>query len=286
MMKHWTILLGIATAIACGDSVSSDNLESSAPGKPSVAILGTGDMGDSFGPRLAELGYRVIYGTRSPGSERVQALVERTGNGASAMTSPQAADEADMILLAVAATAVEPVIRSLGDIDGKIIIDMTWPPSAFGDDGYEQISTLTSGGELIQEMLPNARVVKAFGTTGSHAVDNPDLAGGPISIPIASDHREAKETVAAIAAELGFDPVDAGPLRHARYIEAMMALYLVPHFQGRGEGWEFYFRRSNAWQCMPYEGAEFDDEESVPLVDGDNLAEMPQTHPDPSPCPD
>ena len=257
-----------------------------AGGKPTIAILGTGDMGDSFGPRLAELGYGVIYGSRSPQAERVQSLVERTGYSATAAGSPQAARAADVVLLAVASTAVEPVIGSLGDLEGKVVIDLTWPPTVYGDDGFEHLTAVESGAERIQAMLPGALVVKAFGTTGSLAVDDPELAGGLISIPIAGDDRGAKEVTAQIAADLGFDPVDAGPLRHARYIEAMMLLYLVPHIQGRAEGWEFYFRRSNAWQCNPYTGNEFDDQEDAPPSETDNLASFPQLHPDPPPCAD
>jgi lactate dehydrogenase-like 2-hydroxyacid dehydrogenase len=60
-----------------------------------VAVIGTGDMGDSLGPRFAELGYRVVYGSRDPQSDKVQALVRQTGNGASAAAPAEAASEAD-----------------------------------------------------------------------------------------------------------------------------------------------------------------------------------------------
>jgi hypothetical protein len=94
--------------------------------KEVIAILGTGDMGDSFGPRLAKLGYKIIYGSRSPRSERVMALVEKTGNGASAMTSDMAARSADIVFLAIPWEPMEQVIKSLGDMEGKTIIDLSW----------------------------------------------------------------------------------------------------------------------------------------------------------------
>lgn len=252
--------------------------------KEQIAVLGTGDMGDSFGPRFAELGYRVIYGSRSPNSERVVNLVEMTGHGASADNYAHAAAAADIVLVAVASHAVEQIVDGLGELDGKIIIDLNWPPTRIADDGYYENLADISVAERIQEMRPKAMVVKAFGTMASNVIDNPNVAGGPVSAPIASDHRQAKETVARIAAELGLDPVDAGPLRIARYLESLMMLYMIPHTQGRQEGWDFYFRRSNYWACNAYTGGELD-ESGPPVVDSGNLAEFPHTQGKPEPCP-
>lgn len=265
----------------------------SAPGFPQetidqdkevIAVLGTGDMGDSFGPRLAGLGYKVIYGSRNPGSEKVVALIEKTGNGATAATNDQAAQQADIVFLALPWGPMEQIIKSLGDMEGKTIIDLSWPENEFGEDGYFQITADPSGAEIIQSWIPKAMVVKAFGTTASNVIDNPDVAGGPVTIPIASNHRRAKEVAARIAAEMGLDPVDAGPLRMARNIEAMMALYMVPHTQGRETGWEFYFRRSNYWACNDYTGGEQVDA-GIPISDADDLADIPQTQGEPEPCP-
>lgn len=252
--------------------------------KEVIAILGTGDMGDSFGPRLADLGYKIVYGSRTPDSDKVVALLEKTGNGASATTNDLAARKADIVFLALPWGPMEQIIKSLGDMKGKTIIDLSWPESGFGEDGYFQITSDPSGAEIIQSWIPKAMVVKAFGTTGTNVIDDPNDAGGPVTIPIASDHRHAKEVTARLAAELGLDPVDAGPLRMARNIEAMMALYMIPHTQGRDTGWEFYFRRTNYWMCNDYVGGEETDA-GIPTSDAGNLAEIPQTQGTPEPCP-
>ena len=249
-----------------------------------IAVLGTGDMGDSFGPRFADLGYRVIYGSRSPHSERVVNLVNSTGHDASADTYADAAAAADIVLVAVASHTVEQIIDGLGELNGKVIIDLNWPPTRIADDGYEERLTDISIAERIQEMRPKAMVVKAFGTMASNVIDDPQVAGGPVTAPIASNHRQAKETVARLAAELGLDPVDAGPLRMARHLESLMMLYMIPHNQGRQEGWDFYFRRSNYWACNTYSGGELD-EAGPPVVDAGNLAEFPHTQGQPAPCP-
>lgn len=251
--------------------------------KETIAILGTGDMGDSFGPRLAGLGYTIIYGSRSPESERVTSLVRETGNGASATTSDIAARSADIIFLALPWEPIEGILESAGDLAGKTIIDLSWPASIEGDDGFFEMTIEPSGAEVIQSWVPEAMVVKAFGTTASNIIDDPDSAGGSVSIPIASDHRRAKELAARLAAELGLDPVDAGPLRMARNIEAMMELYMVPHLQGRDAGWEFHFRRSNYWSCNEYTGGE-DVEGGLTEDDVANLAVFPETQPPLPPC--
>ena len=277
------IVLAIISSVGLCYSAGCFSQDNPQPNREVIAILGTGDMGDSFGPRLAKLGYKVIYGSRSPDSERVLALIENTGNGASAMTSDMAARNANIVFLAIPWEPMEQVIKSLGDMEGKTIIDLSWPASILADDGHYQMTTEPSGAEVIQGWLPKAMVVKAFGTTGSNVIDDPNDADGLVTIPIASDHREAKEITARIAAELGLDPVDAGPLRMARNIEAMMELYLVPHTQGRDSGWEFYFRRTNYWQCNTYTGSE-DVSGGLSEADLANLAEMPITHAAPEPC--
>lgn len=251
--------------------------------KETIAILGTGDMGDSFGPRLASLGYTIVYGSRSPESERVASLIRETGNGASATTSDIAARSADIVFLALPWEPIEEILESAGDLAGKTVIDLSWPASVEADDGFFQMTIEPSGAEVIQRWIPKAMVVKAFGTTASNVIDDPQSAGGAVSVPIASDHRRAKETAARLAAELGLDPVDAGPLRMARNIEAMMELYMVPHLQGRDAGWEFYFRRSNYWNCNEYTGGE-DIEGGLTESDLTNLADFPETQPPLPPC--
>ena len=167
--------------------------------KETIAVLGTGDMGGSFGPSLAKLGYKIIYGSRSPESDRVAALINRTGHGALAATNEDAARQADLVLLALPWRPMETILESAGELEGKIIIDLTWPDYRIAEDGYDQMTMATSGAEQIQQWLPKALVVKAFGTLGSYVIDTPDAAGGPVSVPIASDHRYAKEVTAKIA---------------------------------------------------------------------------------------
>ena len=281
------ILLVVFPLVGCSqsDEQVGPTTISKAP-NDTVAVLGTGDMGNSFGPRLAALGYRVVYGSRNPTSDKVLALLEVTGHDASAATQKEAAQQADIVLLALPWPAMETIMQNLGDLDGKVLIDMSVPPTDHADDGYLEITIETSSAEMIQGWNPRAMVVKAFGTLGSNIVDDPLVAGGPVSVPIASDHRIAKEKTALIASELGLDPVDAGPLRMARVLESMALLYLIPIYQERATQWEFYFRRSNFWVCTNYvPDGEIVEPEYPPLLDAGNMADIPHTQGLPEPCP-
>jgi hypothetical protein len=121
--------------------------------------------------------------------------------------------------------------------------------------------------------------MKTFALQASYVIDDPGVVDGPVSIPIASDDREAKEQVAKIIVAMGLDPVDAGPLRLSRELEAMQRLYGVPFFQRRTAAWEFYFRRSYFWECI------WEDSWSESVSDADNLAQIPETQGEPRPCP-
>ena len=238
--------------------------------KETIAIIGTGDLGDSFGARLAALGYPIVYGSRTPDSEKSQGVVKATGYGATVTTNLEAAQQGDIVILAIPWPAMRQVATSIGDLSGKIVLDPSLPWIQ-GDDGYPDSQALPSSAELIQKWNPDARVVKGIGTMGSMILDDPSTVDGPITVPLASDHRDAKERIAGIAFELGLDPVDLGPLRMGKYIDAMQLIYMIPLLQQRDEEFEFYFRRSADWVCQ------WGDDWSEPVYDAGELAVMPET---------
>lgn len=246
--------------------------------KETIAIIGTGDLGDSFGNRFAELGYTVVYGSRNPDGDKAQGVVATTGHGATVTTQRDAAAQADIIFLPITWPAMEMAARSLGDLSGKIVVDPS-DPWAQGEDGYPESQADPSSAELIQKWNPGARVVKALGTMSSTVIDDPSSVDGPVTIPIASDYREASERIAHLTAELGLDPVDFGPLRMGRLIDAMQLVYMIPLLQRRDEEWEFYFRRNAHWVCI------WEDEWSAPVQDAGSLANMPETQDPLRPCP-
>jgi predicted dinucleotide-binding enzyme len=208
----------------------------------SVAVIGTGNVGGALGPRFAKLGYKVIYGSRQPDREDVKELVARTGPRALAMSSLEASNKADLIVLAVPWSAAESVVKGMGNLDGKIIIDVV-NPLRRADDGLLEMAVDTSAAEHIQAWAPGARVVKAFSTMGSKIMADPAALGGPVSVALASDDDDALQKVRQIAERMGYPTVDVGPLRHARHLEGMIVLMVVPAMEERGQdSWEYYFR--------------------------------------------
>jgi predicted dinucleotide-binding enzyme len=205
-----------------------------------IAVIGTGDVGGALGPEFAALGHSVIYGSRNPGSENVVALVERTGHGARAMKPVDAAEKAEIVVLAVPGMLVEEIVTGLGDLSGKIIIDPT-NPLVRRDDGMLGIQTDRSNAEIIQAAAPGAYVVKAFSTLGWRTMVDPESTGGPVSIPLVGNSSEAKSKVAEIVAAMGLEPIDVGPLRNARHVEGLSVL-LLNNALGDGPNFEFYLR--------------------------------------------
>lgn len=274
MNRKWISIFYTVALLFAGNAVAGE--------KGVVAVIGTGDMGDSLGPRFAQLGYQVVYGSRSPDSDKVKTLLEKTGHGASATTQQEAAAQGDIVLTLIPWPAMETVARNLGDLSGKIIIDVSMP-FAQGEDGYPQHMLETSSGEMIQAWNPDAKVVKTFATLGSFVIDDPASAGGIVSVPIASDHKDAKEKVARIVADMGFDPVDFGPIRMSREIEIMQMIYMIPLIQNRPEHWEFFFRRADYFGC--YRADEYTTEGIVPPIDDNDFAEFPPLGEAPADCP-
>lgn len=212
-----------------------------------VAVIGTGRMGGAVGPRFAEIGHTVIYGSRSPNSERVQELVAQTGPGTMATTNADAIAKADVVALALPFSATEALIKNNGgNLDGKIIFDITNASlKALRPDNEDAVDT--SAGQLIQEWAPNAHVVKAFNAVGYHIVADPSLAGGPVTVPLSGNSDDAKKKVAEMVQAMGFETADSGDIRFAHVTEGMASMYFIPY--GRGdfdEAFEYYFRKGTA----------------------------------------
>lgn len=207
-----------------------------------VAILGTGRVGGALGAQFAAHGHVVTYGSREPESDKVRALVAKTGHGAKAASAADAVRASSIVVLALPWGATEQTVKSL-DLRGKLVIDPTNAIKIGAGGLMESAVTDTSAGELVQGWAPQARVVKAFNTLGYHVMANPAVAGGPVSVPLAGDDADAKSRVATLVASFGLEPVDVGPLRNARVLEGMAMLYMVPLLTGHRErAFEYHLR--------------------------------------------
>ena len=209
--------------------------------KETIAIIGTGRMGGTLGKRWAAAGHTIIYGSREPQRQSVPDLVSETGHGATATTPAEAVKHAGIVVIAVPWAGVKDSVKSLGNIAGKIVVDVTNPVDFRGGHDVE-VAVPHSGAELIGSWLPGAHMVKAFNTLSWTIIKDPKLAGGPVSVPLASDDANAKQRVTRLVAQLGLEPFDAGRLANARYLEGMALLYVNLLVQDTPRHFEYYLR--------------------------------------------
>jgi len=208
-----------------------------------IAVIGSGNVANALGPGFAAQGHTIVYGSRNPAEQKVKDLVAKTGHGASAASQQDAVKGADIVVLAVPGTAAGDVVKQLGDLSGKIILDPTNLVNRNTPDGnldYPKPAGANSNAELIQSLAPKAKVVKAFNTLNVGQMTNPASAGGPITIPICGDDAQAKATVAALVKGMGLEVMDLGPLRYANALEQMLVIW--GNARAHGQPYNYYFR--------------------------------------------
>jgi len=208
-----------------------------------IAVIGTANVAKALGTEFAAQGHTIIYGSRDPSRDSVADLVEQTGNGASATTQQEAVVGADIVVLAVPGVLVEEITKGLGDLSGKIIIDPTNPLT--GPMGALAHGVDTSNGEIIQNAAPDAFVVKAFNTLSWQTMIDPDLAGGPVSIPLAGNNADAKAKVAELVEGMGLEAIDVGGIENARWVEGMLMLWINNRYgSDTRQSFDFHLRKN------------------------------------------
>ena len=218
-------------------------LTAAAAGAETIAVIGTGRVAGALGPEFALQGHEIIYGSRDPARAEVRELVARTDGPARAMGQAEAAAAADIVVIAVPGTVAVDVVRGLGDLSGKIVLDPT-NITTNAEDGFRVHAVETSNAELIQAAAPGARVVKAFNTLNYQTMIDPSESGGPVTIPIVGDDAAAKRTIADLAVGMGFEVVDLGPLRYAHVLEEMLVIWV--NARSLGTPFDYHLRRRPA----------------------------------------
>lgn len=211
-----------------------------------IAVLGTGSVGGVLGCRWARVGHDVFFGDREPASAKVCTVVERAGFRATAGTCAAAIAAADVVLLAIPWDQTRSVLEGAASLDGKILMDCINPLTSDLQD--LTLGHTTSAAEQIAQWFPTARVVKAFNTLSAATMENPRYGEFAANVFICGDDEDAKTTVKQLAEELGFDPIECGPLKLARQLEPLAMLYVyLAIFQGWGGDCAFrMLKRSGA----------------------------------------
>jgi NADPH-dependent F420 reductase len=182
-----------------------------------VGIIGTGKMGRGFAEALST-SHEVTVGSRDP--ERARTIAEKTGASRGA-TYAEAAN-AEVVILTVPWSAMEVTLAELGDVSGTVVVDVSYPYNKREREALEGRSTA----ELIQERLPAAKVFKAWNHVHARHLTAPEIDGIASSVLITGDDDDGKEAVFTLARDMGFHPVDAGPLRATRDLEKLVSVML------------------------------------------------------------
>jgi len=205
-----------------------------------IAIIGAGNVGGTLGANWAQRGHDVYFGVRDPQAEKIRTLLGKIGAKARAVSPADAAAACEMIVLSTPWPATEGAIRSLGNIKGKIILDATNPLTRGSDGIALEIGHSISAGEKVQGWAAGASVFKTLNTTGFGNMANPVFNGVKSVMFVAGDDAANKPKVMSLVGELGFEAIDAGPLRNARLLEAHAMLWIDLALV-RGQGRDFAF---------------------------------------------
>jgi NADPH-dependent F420 reductase len=189
-----------------------------AGGAVKVAIIGTGRMGRGFATALAPK-HQVTVGSRDPNRARQVASVTGAARGA---TYAEAAADAEVVILAVPWPAMDDTLGQLGELDQTVVVDVSWPSRKSEREALKGSSTA----EQIQQRLPRARVVKGWNHIHAQYLTAPQVDGIAASVLLAGDDPAAKQTVFALAADMGFHPVDIGALKATRELERLVGMML------------------------------------------------------------
>ena len=192
-----------------------------------IAIIGAGDVGGGLGAAFAAVGHDVVFGVRDPGSLKTAAALAAIPP-ASAASAAEAVDGADVVVFALRWGAIPTTLEGMPALAGRVVID------AMNRLGGDPTRSTT---EDLADLLPGARLVKAFNTIGFESYATARERAVPASMFVAGDDAEAKRVAMDLAGQLGFAPEDAGGLANARSLEMMVPVWFALALaHGRGVG--------------------------------------------------
>ncbi len=208
-----------------------------------IGILGSGLMGGKLGTIFARAGHEVVF-SYARSEQKLKTLARNAKGNATHGTPREAAPNADALLLAVHWSRVDDVLKQAGDLSGKVIVSCSLPMNA--EDTKLVIAHTSSGAEALAKKVRKADVVSAFSSVPSEVLFDVFDAKRRTrrrrpSLVYCGDDQDAKDVAAILIRDVGFEPVDAGPLRIARYLEPFSLAMAQLAYEG-DEGPEIAYR--------------------------------------------
>jgi len=198
-----------------------------------IGILGSGLMGGKLGTLFARAGHEVVF-SYARSERKLKRLAREVKGTARAGTPGDAVRDSDVLLLAVHWSRVEDVLKQAGDLKGKIIVSCSLPMNA--EDTKLAVAHTTSGAEVIAKRIRGAELVSAFNTVPSEVLfpvfEARRKAKRRPSLVYCGNDQDSKEVAAELIRDVGFDPVDLGPLWVARYTEPFALLIARLAYEG------------------------------------------------------
>jgi 8-hydroxy-5-deazaflavin:NADPH oxidoreductase len=199
-----------------------------------IGILGSGLMGGKLGTIFARAGHDVMF-SYARNKEKLMKLGREAGDRARAGTPGEAAEESDVLVLAVHWSRVDDVLAQTGPLSGKVILSCSLPMNPRNTELV--IAHTSSGAEVLAKKVPKSHVVSAFNSIPSEVLfsvfDGRRKKEKP-SLVYCGDDSTSKRVAEALIDDAGFEPIDAGPLRIARFTEPFALLVAQLAYEGKG----------------------------------------------------
>lgn len=191
-----------------------------------IAFIGVGNVGAPLADHLQKLGHQVVIAARDPQSQTVQSALDR--NPALLVQSPlDAVESADVVFLVTPFSAIESALTPLKlALHGKVLVDCINP---VGANLSHALQSRSSSSEIIQQLLPEAHVVKAFTIYGYENFENnhyPGYGNLKPAMLIAGNDLTAKAAIADLCQQLGWEAVDTGNISMSLHLEHMALLWI------------------------------------------------------------
>ncbi|HKZ22875.1 MAG TPA: NADPH-dependent F420 reductase [Thermoplasmata archaeon] len=177
-----------------------------------IGIIGTGSVARAIATGLVGKGHHIVLGSREPSKARPPA-------GSTIASREDVVRDNDIVIIAIPYGAVRDTVAAIGPslFQGKIVVDAT---NALGPSGLA-VGFTTSAAEELAKQVPGAQVVKAFNSVFARNMSTGRIGQDRLTLFVAGDDAEARRIVMDLGRDIGFDPVEAGALQVARYLEPM-----------------------------------------------------------------